>query len=401
MTESAEGQILAGVRILDLSIMTAGPSGMQLLGDMGADIIKIEQPGVGDHSRHLGTVYIKGENSQYISQNRNKRSVTLNLRHPKGREVFFRLVPASDVVVENFRPGTVSRLGVDYEAVRAVKPDIIYLSISAFGQTGPYIERPANDPIVQAIGGLMAMTGERGGGPVRVGNPAPDFGAGALAAYGIMAALLHRHRTGQGQKLELSLLDTTIFSLIPREGEFFATGQSPPRMGSAHVTLAPYQAFEAADGRHIYISVFTEKFWAALCEALGHPEWKDDPRFNDNDARVKHRDELASLIQERLRQRPAMEWVETLNAAQVPCGQVNSVGEALRDPQVLHNEMVISMEHPVSGMVRLMGHPVKFSATPARYRIPPPTLGQHTEAVLEEAGLAQDEIAGLRSEGVI
>ncbi|RMF89095.1 MAG: CoA transferase, partial [Nitrospinota bacterium] len=228
------GQLLSGIRILDLSIMTAGPSGTQLLGDLGADVIKIEQPGSGDYSRSLGFARINGVNTQFLSQNRNKRSMTLNLRHPRGKEIFLRLVPTADVIVENFRPGTVTRLGVDYDRVREVRPDILYVSISAFGQSGPYSKLPANDPVIQAIAGLMALTGEQGGGPVRVGNPAPDFVTGTLMAYAIMAGLLHRHRTGKGQKIELSLLDATLFSLLPVAGDYFASGQSPPRMGSAH-----------------------------------------------------------------------------------------------------------------------------------------------------------------------
>ncbi len=394
-------QMLSGIRVLDMSIMTAGPCGTQLLGDLGADVIKIEQPGSGDYSRSLGFAKINGVNTQFLSQNRNKRSMTLNLRDPKGKEIFFRLVPTADVVVENFRPSTVSKLGVDYESVRKVKPDIIYVSISAFGQTGPYSMLPANDPVIQAIGGLMAMTGERGGGPVRVGNPAPDFGTAALMAYGIMAALIHRHRTGKGQKIELSLLDTTLFSLIPRDGEYFATGQSPPRMGTAHASFAPSQGFETSDGKLIYISVFTETAWYNLCDALEHPEWKDDPLFLDNRTRIKNRDLLADHIQQCLRSRTASEWSDRFTRLNVPWAPVHTLTETLSDPQVIHNEMLVEMRHPIAGPIKLTGHPVKFLDAPAQYKLPPPALGEHTDDMLREARYSQDEIQLLREEKVV
>ncbi len=394
-------QILAGIRILDMSIMTAGPCGTQLLGDLGADVIKIEQPGSGDYSRGLGFTKIAGINTQFLSQNRSKRSLTLNLNTPEGREVFFRLAPTADVAVENFRPGTVAKLGVDYDSLKRVKPDIIYISISAFGQTGPYSLLPANDPVVQAIGGLMSMTGEEGGGPVRVGNPAPDFGTGALVATGIMAALLHRQRTGEGQKLELSLLDTTLFSLVPMEGEFFMTGKLPPRMGSARKDFAPTGSFETAEGKWIYLSVLSEEPWAGLCTALERPEWHTDPRYRDNAGRVAHRAALAGEIRACLRQKPLAYWIERLDGHEVPWGPVHTVTEALHDPQTRHNGMLIDMQHPVAGKITLMGHPVKFERTPAQYRLPPPGLGEHAEGVLRDAGYTDEQIRTLRERKVI
>jgi crotonobetainyl-CoA:carnitine CoA-transferase CaiB-like acyl-CoA transferase len=394
-------QILAGIRILDMSIMTAGPCGTQLLGDLGADVIKIEQPGSGDYSRGLGFTKIAGINTQFLSQNRGKRSLTLNLNCPEGREVFFRLLPAADIVVENFRPGTVTKLGVDYESLARVKPDIVYVSISAFGQTGPYSLQPANDPVVQAIGGLMSVTGEEGGGPVRVGNPAPDFGTAALVASGIMAALLRRQRTGQGQKLELSLLDTTLFSLVPMEGEFFATGKLPPRMGTVRKDFAPTGSFETADGKSLYLSVLSDEAWAGLCASLERPEWRRDARFRDNASRVAHRTPLAREIQACLLAQPLAHWAERLDRHEVPWAPVHTVTEALRDPQTQHNRMLIDVEHPVAGKITLMGHPVRFAQTPAQYRLPPPGLGQHSERVLREIGYTDEQIGTLRERKVI
>ncbi len=394
-------QILAGIRILDLSIMTAGPCGTQLLGDLGADIIKVEEPGSGDYSRSLGFAKIKGINTQFLSQNRNKRSLTLNLRHPKGKEVFFRLMLTADVVVENFRPGTVSKMGVDYESVKKAKPDIIYVSISAFGQTGPYSLLPANDPVVQAIGGLMSMTGEKGRGPVRVGNPAPDFSTGMLMACGIMAALLHRQRTGEGQKLELNLLDTTLFSLLPREGEYFATGALPSRLGTACSSFAPSQTFATPDGKLLYLSAFNETFWANLCHALDHPEWREDSLFHNNVLRIKNRDLLAKKIQELLRMKTADEWLERFNCCGVPSALVLTVTEALNSPQVQHNGTMVEIKHPIAGSLKVVGHPAKFTAAPAQYRIPPPKLGEHREELLKEIGYLEEEIRQLKESKII
>ena len=394
-------QILDGIRILDMSIMTAGPCATQLLGDLGADVIKIEQPGPGDHSRQLGFAKIAGINTQYLSQNRSKRGISLNLNTPEGKDIFFRLLPAADVVVENFRPGTVKKLGVDYDNLRRVKPDIIYVSISAFGQTGPYSLLPANDPVVQAIGGLMAVTGEAGGGPVRVGTTVPDFGTCALVATGIMAALTHRQRTGQGQKLELSLLETTIFSLVPMDGEFFATGKVPPRMGDARKDFSPTGSFETADGKSLYISICSEASWAGLCTALNRPGWMQDARYRDNAARIKNRAALRNEIQVCLREQPLACWSEAFDCHNVPWAPVHTVMEALRDPQTEHNQILVDMQHSVAGKITLTGNPARFTKTPAQYRLPPPQLGEHTESVLREAGYTDEQIRRFRDSKVI
>lgn len=394
-------QILAGIRILDMSIITAGPTGTQLLGDLGADVIKIEQPGSGDYSRSLGFAKIAGINTHFLSHNRNKRSLALNLNTPEGREIFFRLLPTTDVVVENFRPGTVARLGVDYESLKPRKPDIIYASISAFGQTGPYSLLPGNDPILQAIAGVMAMTGSEGGGPVRVGNSAPDFAAGALMATGVMAALIHRQRTGQGQKLEVNLLDATLFSVVPMEGEYLATGSVPPRMGSARKDFASTGSFETAEGKWVYLSVLSEEAWTGLCAALDRSEWSSDPCFRDNAARLAHRTALAGEIQTCLRRKPLPYWAERLDRHAVPWAPVHSVTEALRDPQTHLNGMFVEVQHPVADTLGMLGHPVKFGKTPAQYRLPQPGLGEHSESLLREAGYTAEQIRTLRERKVI
>ncbi len=394
-------QMLTGIRILDMSIITAGPSGTQLLGDLGADVIKVEEPGSGDYSRTLGFAKVRGVSTQFISQNRSKRSLTLNLRDPRGKEAFFRFLPTTDVVVENFRPGTVSKLGIDYESVRKVKPDIIYASISAFGQTGPYSLLPANDPVVQAIGGLMSMTGAQGGGPVRVGNPAPDFGTGMMMVCGVMAALLHRQRTGEGQKIELALLDTALFSLLPREGEYFVTDVPPPRMGTASPGFSPSQTFMTADGKPLYISAFQDGFWENLCMALDHPEWVKDPLFGDNVLRVRNRDLLAEKIQECTRLKTADEWLDRFHRHDVPAAPVLTVTEALNNPHVRQTGTLVEIQHPLAGAVKVVGHPAKFSAAPAKYHLPPPGLGEHTEALLREVDYGEEEIRQLKESKAI
>lgn len=384
---------LSGIRILDLTVMTAGPVGTMMLGDVGADVIKIEELNEGELSRSMGTLYVGEESSHFLSQNRNKRSIRLDLKKAEARQAFLRMAASADVITENFRPGTMERLGIGYEAVKKVNPRIIYASISAFGQSGPYAHLPANDPIIQALSGLMAMTGEADGDPVRVGNPAPDFGAGALMAFAICAALLHRERTGEGQQLDLSLLGGLLFSMIPRDGETFITGKAPARMGSAHPAFVPYRNYRGADGGLFFLSCFTEKFWLSLCEAIGRPDLKSDARSATNIARCRNRAFVDAELQAIFSTRSTADWLAQLGKFNVPATKVQDLNDALRhDPQIAYNKSVIAVEHPTAGKVEMLALPINFHGTPARYERAAPRLGEHSVEILHEFGFAQDEI---------
>lgn len=402
MPEKSTVLPLSGYTILDLSVMTAGPVGTMLLGDMGADVIKIEEPTRGDLARDLGNQFVNGESVQFMSQNRNKRSLRLDLKSPEGKAVFLRMVKTADVVVENFRPGTVDRLGIGYAAVQAVNPMIVYASASAFGQTGPYAAWPANDPIVQAVAGLMDMTGEAGGLPVRLGAPLPDFGAASMMALGIVTALLHRERTGVGQRLDTSLLAAALFSTIPRDGETIRSGKAPARLGSGHPTMVPYRNYEGADGKYFFAACFTEKFWTNLCKVLGRTDLLDDERFTDNTRRTVNRHELDGILEGVFAKHPAMYWVNTLSEGDVPCAAVQDYHTALTtDPQILHTGAVVHFDHPVAGPMTNLVNPINLHSTPVEIRRPPPVLGQHSEEVLIEHGFSVVEIDDLKTRGII
>lgn len=393
---------MGGIRILDLTVMTAGPVGTMLLGDLGADIIKVEEPTHGDLARDLGTQFVNGESVQFLAQNRNKRSIRLNLKCEAGKEVFLRLAKNVDVIVENFRPGTVDRLGIGYDAVKAINPQIIYASVSAFGQTGPYSGWPANDPIVQAVSGLMDMTGEADGRPTRVGAPLPDFGAAAMLAFGISAALLHRERHGIGQRLDTSLLGASLFSTIPRDGEAIRSGKPPERLGSGHPTMAPYRNFQGSDGRYFFTAAFTEKFWANLCEAISRQDLLADTRFASNTARTMNREALDGVLEGIFIQAPAVKWVQLLSERDVPCALVQDYHTALTsDPQVLHSKAVVHFNHPVVGDMTNLANPVNLHVSPATVYRPPPILGQHTEEILQQHGFNADEISELLRIGIV
>ncbi|SEK16155.1 MULTISPECIES: CaiB/BaiF CoA-transferase family protein [unclassified Variovorax] len=393
---------LSGYRVLDLTVMTAGPVGTMMLGDVGADVIKIEELRDGELSRSMGTLYVGDESVNFLSQNRNKRSVRLDLKKPEGREAFLRMVRAADVITENFRPGTMDRLGIGYEAVRAVNPRIVFASISAFGQDGPYAHLPANDPIIQALSGLMHMTGDADGEPVRVGHPYPDFGAAALMAFGICAALLHREHTGEGQRLDLSLLNGTIFSAIPRDGETLRTGKAPPRLGSGHPSFVPYRNYKGSDGALFFLSCFNEKFWAAVCDAIERPDLKTEPRTATNVARCANRAFVDAELQAVFAQRPLAEWLTRFEEYNVPAAPVHDLHHALRnDPQCRHNNTVIEVEHATAGTVEMLALPVNFHGTPARYERAAPVLGAHSIEVLREFGFAPGEIDALLACGAV
>lgn len=391
---------LGGIRVLDLSQLLSGPLCSLLLADMGAEIIKIEPPGKGDAVRSIGNIFLGGESSTFLSLNSNKKSLTLNLKKDKGREIFFKLAAKGDVVLENFRPGTIQRLGAGYETVRRINPRIIYASISAFGQKGIYKDKPGIDPIAQALSGVMSITGEPGRPPVKVGSAYSDFAAAMMAAYGVMVALFTRERTGKGQRVETSLLDAAVFSLAPREGDYFATGEPLRAMGSGHAQVVPYQAFMTKD-ENIYVAVLDDRFWRSFCPALGLEHLANDPRFVTNVARVANREELLPILEETFKQKTAAEWLEILTSADVPCAPIQDFAMVFNDPQVLENEMVVTLVHPTAGNIKVLGVPVKLSETPGQVTVPPPLIGQHTEDILLELGYTSAQVRELREEGVV
>ena len=391
---------LEGIRVVDLTRFMAGPFGTAMLGDYGADILKIEPPGEGDGARAWGPPFVEGESIYFLSVNRNKRSLTLNLRHPEGVALFLQLMDRADVVIENFTPGTMSRLGIGDDVLRARNPRLIYCAISGFGQTGPYRDRPAFDLILQGMGGVMATTGEEGGAPVRVGVPIADIAGGMYAAYAIALALLARDRTGVGQSLDVSLLDAQLSWLSYYIGMYLASGEIPLRRGSAHATVVPYQAFACADGRYITLGTGNDRLFRRFAEVAG-VDLADDPRFRSNPDRIRHRADLLPLLDAVFRTRPAAVWLEALRAAGVPCGPISTVDEIVVDPQVRAREMLVEIDHPSAGRITVPGLPVKCSATPGSIRRPPPRLGEHTVEVLGELGIPATEIPRLRREGVI
>ncbi len=392
---------LSGVRVLDLTRALAGPYCTLMLGDYGADVIKIELPGRGDDTRHWGPPYIDGESAYFLSINRNKRSLTLNLKDPAGREVFMRLARNADVVVENFTPGVVNRLGIDYEAVKAENPRIVYSSISGFGQTGPYREKPAYDQMMQGLGGIMSLTGDPDGQPQKTGVALADIGAGMLAAYAVMTALFHRERTGVGQYIDVSMLDLQVAWLTYQAATYFATGAPPPRVGAAHPNLVPYQAFKCADGKYINVAVGNERFWQRFCTALGREDLVEMPEYAQNKDRVKNRDQLVALLQQEFDTRSTDRWVDILEEAGVPCGPINDLADVFSDPQVKARDMLLEVQHPSAGKIKQTGIPIKFSATPGSIDSPPPLLGQHSREILLELGYSQDEVEALEQQEVI
>jgi len=392
-------QPLDDLLVVDLTRALAGPFCTLMLSDLGARVIKVETPDGGDDTRGWGPPFIGQESAYFLSVNRNKESLALNLKAPRGQEVMARLLQRADVLVENFRPGTMDRLGLGYPAVHARFPRLVYASISGFGQDGPYRERAAYDLILQGMGGVMGLTGEEGGPPVKVGVAIADICAGMYAAYGILAALRARERTGRGQRVDAALLDGQVSWLTYAAGYYFATGESPGRLGSGHPTIVPYQAFRTADG-YVNVAVGSEAIWRRFCEVVD-PSLADDPRYAANRDRVAHRQELLARLEPILARRTTAEWTAAFDGAGVPCGPILTVGQVFADPQVRHRQMVQEVEHRTVGRLRQTGLPVKLSETPGRIRAAPPVLGQHTEAILRELGFAPGEIGALRADGVV
>jgi len=390
---------LAGVRVLDLTRALAGPYGSMILGDLGAEIIKIEA--LDARADAIGPYSYKGQDAYFMSVNRSKKSITLDVRTDRGREILYDLVKISDVVLDNFRPGVLERLRIDYDTLKGVNPRIICCSITGFGSNGPYRNRPAYDVVIQAISGAMSITGEPGRPPVRSGIAIADQGAGMYAVHGILAALYARERTGVGAKVETSLLEAMIAQLAYEAGYYFISGLVPGPVGSGHRTLALYQTFQTRDG---YVAIAAINRFPALCKALGREDLTEDPRFKGREI-GEHRDELLAILQEEFITRKTDEWLKLLTEADVPCGPLNTLDKALSDSQVLARDMVVSINHAMGGQIKQTGNPVKISATPPEVRqdfLPPPTLGQHTDEVLSQLlGYSTEKIDGLRQEKVI
>ena len=392
---------LQDIQVLDLTRALAGPFCTLMLGDYGADVIKIEIPETGDDTRHWGPPFIGDESAYFLSINRNKRSLTLNFKEQEAIKIFLKLVENADVVVENFTPGVMKRFGLDYEAVKAINPSIIYCSISGFGQDGPYQNRPAYDQIMQGVSGLMSITGEPDGEPQKVGIAVSDIGAGMWAAFAVMTALHHRSNSGDGQHIDISMLDAQVAWMTYQAAYFFANEEPPKRLGAAHPTLVPYQAFMSQDGKYVNVAVGSERLWERFCEGVNRMDLKDDPNFAQNGDRVRNRSTLVPLLQEYFLTQPANYWVNALQAVNVPAGPINDLADVFSDPQILHREMLVEIPHPTLKSIKQTGLPLKFSVTPGAFDKHPPLLGEHNEEILNSLGYSAQDIAGLTNNSVI
>ena len=403
---------LSHLRVLDLTRVLAGPWCTQTLADLGAEVIKIERPGTGDDTRHWGPPYAKDadgnnttEAAYYLAVNRNKKSVTLDISTPQGQALITRLVAEADVLVENYKVGQLAKYGLSYESLKAIKPDLIYCSITGFGQTGPYAPRPGYDFIVQGMGGFMSVTGERddlpGGGPQKAGVTIADLFTGAHATIAILAALAHRDRTGEGQHLDICLLDVQVAMMANMATNYLATDKPPQRWGNAHPNIVPYQVFKVADG-WVIVACGNDGQFRKLVEVGGEAALADDERFATNPQRVRNRQELVPLLEPMMLRKTRTQWIEALENAGVPCGPINDLNDVFHDPHVLAREMRLDLPHPTAGHVSVPASALKMSGSPVEYRMPPPLLGEHTNIVLSElAGLSTSELEELRRRAVI
>lgn len=395
-------QVLEGLRVLDVSRVMSGPYATMLLGDYGADVIKIEDTDAGDETRQWYPPTIEGESAYYLSANRNKKDIALNLKTKGGLEIFYKLAENSDVLIENFRPGVAEKLGIGYDPVSKINPKIIYCSISGFGQTGPYRDYPGYDLIVFAMGGLMSITGEEGRPPVRVGVPIADMFAGLYAVTAILAALRYRDEYGNGQRIDVSMHDAQVSLLTHQAMSYFATGKNPKKHGSSHANLAPYQAFEGSDGQYFVLAIGNDRLWRNFCTALEEPALSDDPRFGTNPDRMKNRAELISILENRFAEKPAGFWIDLAAGAGVPAGPISNVSEVVSNEHVLARNMVREIDNPRTGKkLKQLGTPVKFSDATTSIRMAPPAQGEHTFEILRNLGYGEEQIQKFLSDRVV
>ncbi|MGB9700105.1 MAG: CaiB/BaiF CoA transferase family protein [Thermodesulfobacteriota bacterium] len=393
--------LLNGIRVLDLTHVLAGPFCTQILGDLGAEVIKIERPGVGDPTRKIPPYNLRDDQSAYfLALNRNKKSLTLDLKNPAGREIFYALTQKSDVVINNFTPGTMEKLGLGYEDLKKINPQIIYASVTGYGQTGPYRERPSYDIIVQAMGGVMSYTGEPGKPPVRCGIPIGDLGGAVFGVIGILSALISRSLTGEGRMVDISMLDVQIALHTYRAKYYFVAGEIPQPVGTAHVSNVPLRAYQTKDS-YIVIEAHMDHFFKNLCKCMGLDHLPDDPRFNSRAKRLENREQLDRILEEAFLKKTTAEWWDLFNKLEVPAGPIYTLDKALEDPQVLARNMVVEIDSPHVGRLKDVGCPIKASGVTPNYN-PPPALGEHTEQVLRNLlGYSPEKILELKNKGII
>jgi crotonobetainyl-CoA:carnitine CoA-transferase CaiB-like acyl-CoA transferase len=391
---------LAGMKVLELAQIMAGPTAGMMLADLGAEVIKVEKLPGGDDARNYREPRVNGESAPFMMLNRNKRGLALDLKQDAGKDVLKRMVARSDVLIENYRRGAMEKLGLGYEVLAQINPGLIYSAVSGYGRTGPYQDKGGFDLIAQGFAGLMSITGEPGGAPIKTGNSVADINAGILAAFGVLAAWIHKLKTGEGQVVETSLMEAALQQTYWHAAIFFATGRSPTPLGSGHVLTAPYQAFRTADG-YINLGGANQANWERIAETLGHSQWKTDPRYQSNQARMENLESLVTDMQAVLSMKSSAHWIERFDEAGVPIGPVHSIAEALSHQQVQARDMVIELDHPKAGKTRALGLPLKMSRHRLSVDYPAPTLGQHSHEILIEFGFESNEIEALYAAGVI
>lgn len=391
---------LDGIKVLDLTRVLAGPYATMLLGDLGAEVIKIEQPGTGDESRNFGP-FKNGFSLYFMSVNRGKRSVTLNLKTERGQSIFKQLLAHTDIVVENFRPGTMKKLGLDYDTLKTERPSLIYAACSGFGQTGPYAQQGAYDMIIQGVGGIISITGEPEGPPVRVGTSISDITAALFTTIGVLSALHHRNQTGEGQFVDVAMLDSLVAVLENAVVRYFATGEAPKPLGARHPAITPFEAFASADG-HVIIALGNDTLWAKFCEHINRQDLTSDERFRTNADRTENHAELFPILSDIMSQRTTDAWIDALGRIGVPCGPINTMDKVVSHPQVQAREMITQVAHQITGAVEVPGVPIKLSETPGNVDAPAPSLGEHTTEVLTDIlKMSPDEVAKLKQDGVV